>query len=257
MLKFTCMKATLLCILAFISTTCLAQNGFFLEPGIGLGFSNVKASGPPDEYPFSYGPTGWYTKTKSIFTYNPSLLIGYKHRGWSLTTGISYLRTGYTDDQMFFLTLGTNEPNDVMTEYYYHVIIPLIFSEQFKLDKHFFIKAGFGFALSYNTSAAEKFTETGIYYYGGAGIKQPLTKDEFDQTYFRVVGWEILRLHLGYKVNDQLSFVAGPEYQFMLSSFVKNNDNYLINRAYTFKLGATWSLKHPKPVTPPATISTM
>jgi len=239
MLKFNGMKASLLCLLLFTSCGCFAQNVFFAEPGIGLGLANVRASNPPDIYPLAYGTTGWGNHTKSVFSYNPSLLIGYKHSKWSLSLGVSYLRTGYIDDQMYFVSFGSNEPYNKMTEYYYHVIVPVIFSEQFKLGKHFFISPGFGFALSYNTSATEKYR--GMYAFTSSPV--PLTNDEFNQTYFRVVGWEILRVQMGYKLNDRLNIIAGPEYQFMLSSFIKDNDNYEINRAYTIKMGITWMLK--------------
>ena len=245
------MKRVLLCCLCFVSISAFAQNGFFLEPGIGLGVTNVRTSSPPDPYPFQYGAVGWYNRTNVIFSYNPSLLIGYKHKGWTLTTGISFLKTGYKEDQLYFIDLGTNEPNDKITEFYYHIMVPLIFSEQFNIGKHFFIRPGFGFALSYNTTAIEKVEETGVYYYAGAGKNQPLTRDEFDKVYFRFIGWEILRLQAGYKVNDRLNIIAGPEYQFMLSSFLKDNDNYELNRAGTFKMGITWSLKREKPLMPP------
>ncbi len=239
--KFTFMKNVLFCCLCFASISSFGQNGFFLEPGLGLGYTNVRASNPPDQYPFQYGAEGWYNRSKNIFSYNPSLLIGYKHKSWSLTTGISFLKTGYNEDQLYFMDLGTNEPNDKITEFYYHIMVPLIFSEQFNIGKHFFIRPGFGFAVSYNTTAIENFEETGIYYNAGAGKNQPLTKDEFDQIYFRFIGWEILRLQAGYKVNDRVNIIAGPEYQFMLSSFIKDNDNYELNRAATFKVGITWS----------------
>ena len=248
--KFTFMKNAILCFLCFASITSFAQNGFFLEPGLGLGTTNVKASNPPDEYPFQYGPAEWYSKPTSIFSYNPSLLIGYQHSHWSLSSGISFLKTGYADG-MNYTVFGSTNANDKLTEFYYHVMVPLIFSEQFNIGKRFFIRPGFGFALSYNTRAVEKFKQPGTYNYPGPAKDQPLTDEEFDQAYFRVTGWEILRLQAGYKINDRLNLIAGPEYQFMLSSFIKDNDNYEINRAYTIKMGITWSLHNKKPVEKP------
>ena len=236
------MKNILLCGLCFASIASFGQNGFFLEPGLGLGVTDVKASNPPYEYPILYAAAGWPAKPKIIFSYDPSLFIGYQHAHWSLTTGISFLKTGYS----------AGEADDKMTESYYHVMVPLIFSEQFNIGKHFFIRPGFGFALSYNTTAVEKYKDPGTYNYPGPPNSQPLPENEFDKIYFRVTGWEILRVQMGYKVNDRLNIIAGPEYQFMLSSFIKDNDNYEINRAYTVKMGITWSLHHSKQPEKPA-----
>ena len=251
------MKHTLLLTFFCYSLTVSAQSGVFIEPGIGLGATNVKASGRPDYYPFSYGTSKWMDHPYPVFSYNPSLLIGYKQTKWSLTTGICFLKTGYANDKVLLYTPGGTASNGKITEYYHHVVVPLIFSEQFKLGKHCFIRPGFGFALSYNTAAVEKFREVNTpsyssYRYPESNTKIRLTDNDFDRTYFRVVGWEILRLQMGYVINERLSFIAGPEYQFMLSSFIKDNHNYEINRALTLKMGISWMLHHKKKPEQPA-----
>src|ERR1017187_7545274 len=84
------MKKLILIACLFCGLNTSAQNGFFLQPEIGVGISNTNAKFSTMNIPgtYSWPPT-------SIFTYDCQLGVGYNFSHWAISSGVYYLRSGY------------------------------------------------------------------------------------------------------------------------------------------------------------------
>lgn len=237
------MKKIMLAILFLWSVTAFAQRGFFLCPEIGIGIANTKAQHPPNTFGFPYGLT-WQQPTKNVFTYNPSVLAGYQLEHWRITAGISFLKTGYKEDTTVGGGAGVSAFWFKETQYYYHLMIPIVFAYECHIGDHFSFTPGVGGAFTYNTSSVIR-TDMYNLQWGDPYKNFKLTDDLFKSNYNRTGYWGIVQAQFGYKVNGRLNIVAGPEVQYMLTSILKDNSNSQINYAYTFKAGIIWNVKRP------------
>ena len=224
------MKKTFLFALCFSAGTAFAQNGFFLQPEIGAGYTNAHANIPEARYPQEY-----YT-TKSYFTYNFQLGAGYHFNNWTISSGAGFLRSGYVGH--YVSSIGVIQTDIKTTKYGYQVIVPITIAYQFNINKRFFITPGIGGAVSYNCSEKEIIKSK----YWDVAEHKSITGHSFDSMYHRISMWGIVQARVGYKINNRLNIIAGPEVQYMLTSILKDKNGYQRNYVYTFNAGIMWNL---------------
>ena len=234
----TCLMNKLIIILScFCSTVSLGQNGFFLAPEIGAGITGTRTN------LYTINPFLIYSvnPTKKIFSYTTGLLLGYGYKNWEISGGAYFLKSGYSERYSAGDFVGYNIK---VTESDYHFAVPLILSYKFKFCSHFFLTAGAGAAFSYNCFATVKETDQ----IAGSNIASTTKKNllhgsGFDEKYNRTSILGLVQAQIGYKLNDRLSVIAGPEVQYMLTSLLKNTNNYQYNYTYTFNTGIRWNLR--------------
>lgn len=228
------MKKVLFVALCACGFTSFAQDGFFLQPEIGIGAANAHVRSP------SYGYNTYNSsEPKSFTTYTGQIGVGYQHNNWSINTGVGLLKSGYKWNYLggdFVTTYVTESHID------YHISVPLTVAYQVNISKLFFITPAVGGAVSYNY--AERYTYgEGVYRNQPQQVTSRLLQgSELAKQDHTTSVWGILQVRAGYKLNDRLSIVAGPEGQFMTGSILKDNNNYQKNYAYTFNAGAIWHL---------------
>jgi hypothetical protein len=232
------MKNFILTILCLCSVASYAQNGFFLQPEIGIGISNANVVYPRDYINYPWG-ISWNAPLKNIFTYNPQILIGYQFSHWSVVTGISFLKTGFIEDSAVAGSGGASFFSYKETEYFYHFIVPVSISYKFSIGRRFFIVPGIGASFLYTYSSVEK-TNNYYSFSGSTYTDHTLTDNEFNNNYKHIGVVGTAQINFEYKLNERLNVVAGPEYQAMLSSMLTNTNNEQKNYAYTFNAGIAW-----------------
>ena len=129
--------------------------------------------------------------------------------------------------------------------YFYHIMVPVTAGYNFALGSHFYCNPAIGGEFVYNTSAR---IIRGNYYPTIETVEpdHTLTNSEFNNNYKRTGFWGLARVQFGYKANDRLSIIAGPEVQTMFTSILKDNNNSQKSTNYTFSAGISWMLKNHK-----------
>ncbi len=236
------MKKLIITIACMSGIAAFAQDGFFLQPEMGAGNAIIK-----DGYPVGINP-GYYadrmSPVKNVFSYRANVLAGYKSGHWSMTTGISFLRTGYHEDNLELSTGGWyGYWNYKVTQYYYHLSVPFTAAYEIKAGRRFSVSPAMGVAMSYNVSSSQTMDLTN-FQVTNPDEKHTLTNSEFNKQYHRISGWGILKVQAEYRLSERVTIICGPEAQCMLTSFQKHSDvNATRNHAYTFNAGVTWHLK--------------
>jgi hypothetical protein len=236
-LNLLLMKYPLVIIFSFIFISASAQNGFYLQPEFGAGMANAKVKIQDLSWPFMLYPPG---PAKSITNYTGRLGIGYQWKNWSISSGIDFIKTGYSWQYLTgdFITYYNTE-----VKYDYHFIVPVMAAYKFNIGKRFLISPSAGGAVSWNY--AERQTIYASPYKGQKGneTQNKLIKgSEFYNSDVPVSFWVAAKAMAGYKINSRLSIIAGPEAMFMLGSMVKNSSLSQKNYTYTFNTGVTWQL---------------
>ncbi len=221
------MKKLILIACIFCALNSNAQNGFFLQPEFGAGIGNTTAK---------FQSNIWVIRTdqpKPVTAYDFRLGAGFNFGHWAIASGIGYERSGfkrhYIDGD--FVTIDNN-----LTEYFYHIMVPVTLSYRIRLCDHFYIAPAAGACVSYNTYVDETIVSkpggTSVYKYTGT---------MFENNFNRFSLWGIVKAELGYKLNRQLTVTAGPEMQYMVTSANKNpNQN---NYTVMLNAGVKWFLK--------------
>jgi len=224
--------------------TASAQDGFYLQPEFGLGKSVANIQHPYSIYFAAWG-SGWTVPVKSVITFNPRVSAGYRYHNWNFTFGLSYTKSGFTEDSAWTSPGGAIGFTYKETMYYYHIMVPVTAGYTFPLGSHFFCNPAIGGEFAYNTSAR---IIRGNYYPTIETVEpdHTLTSSEFNNNYKRTGFWGLARVQFGYKANDRLSIIAGPEVQTMFTSILKDNNNSQKSTNYTFSAGITWILKNHK-----------
>lgn len=225
------MKKTLFVLFFLYAGSSLAQNGFFLQPLAGVGFTNAKENRPMWGYKWS-PPTGYYT-------YNFLAAIGYQYDHWGVVSGFSSLRTGYMGS---FYEPGSHwgqQPirgKEIIIDY--SCAIHLVAGYQINAGKHLFFTPGIGAAIAYNVSERQTFN-----YSNGASSNEQsktLSGAELRKQNNTFSPWGIVQLQFGYKINSRLSVTAMPQAQYMLTSILKDDKTYQNNYVYNFNAGIVW-----------------
>ncbi len=237
------MKKLIIALLLGSSLSSFAQNVFYLQPEAGLGYTNAQVT-PKDGNMNVYGQN----KTTGFTTYNARIGVGYQFNNWQFSSGVDFLRTGYSINFIgeYWLIgyyggperVGMNE-----TRVDHTIALPVKAGYQINISKHLFITPVAGLAVAYNYSERnwQKSTQAtfGGYDYTNDYVLKGTALHSIDNL---LSLWGNAQLHMGYKVNDKLSVIAGPEVQFMLTSMTNGNLPSQKNYCYSFNAGITWQL---------------
>lgn len=166
-------------------------------------------------------------------------MVGYQSAHWGITSGISLLRTGFKEDS----AIGGN-PTPLSYffkeyQYYYHFLVPLMVTYKFNVNNRFFLAPAVGGEFSYNTSSqivTHPFDDAHFPIWPARNVT--LSDSVFNSRYKRTNLWGTVQVEAGYKLNDRLNIVCGPEAQFMITPIGGNQKNH----AYTINAGITWNL---------------
>ncbi len=230
------MKKLIIALLLGSSMPAFAQNGFYLQPEAGLGFTNSQVKlNEAGMWQYGAGPS------KGFSTYNGRIGIGYQYNNWQFSTGIDFLRTGYSINYYTgdFISVLNND-----THIDYSFALPLKVGYQIHCCKHFFITPSAGVDVAYNYS--ERFTEDALYALNNGPVRtqDKLLKGSELAKNDNLLGlWGNAQLRIGYKVNTRLNVIAGPEVQYMLTSMTNGSLPSQRNYCYSFNAGITWKLK--------------
>jgi hypothetical protein len=207
----------LIVILCFCALHASAQNGFFLQGDFGAGISNISAPGPP--------PDGVVDNVIGLVS---EVGAGYQYRHWDAKIGVSFLKTGSH-------AWEKNLNGKSRTEYYDHILLPLLVEYGLPVSRSMAILPSAGVAFSYNLQVRQTIGMRGL----ASSTGSVLIADTYlEQTsFFAVIG-----CNLAYAVNPVLKITAGPQWYRMITSMVDNpfGRTYQYNYAYTFNLGIRW-----------------
>lgn len=223
----------LIVITGALTLSAKAQDGFYLSPSLGVGATNVKQN-------YSYTNASGNTITRSsLINYNAKIGIGYKYKSWRFQTGLQYLQTGYElNDLLFSSVFDPSQP--VATgagEYqlrFHHLGIPLQVGYVIQPKKKFSLVPSIGILTTYNLMAKSSLRAD-----NNAESRYTWSRERFNNEFNRFSLWGTANLHLEYKLNNKITFFAGPSIQYMISNFEKNPENAMIKsrqRNYTINL---------------------
>ncbi len=237
------MRQFLVGLLCLGSVTSFAQNGFYLQPESGLGFTDAQLKTKFDNGKWTYGTD----KPKGFSTYSGRNGIGYQFNNWQFSTGIDFMRTGYSlnYDRYYYwdLYIGNNEPTLLHikdTKVDYTIALPLKVGYQINCCKQFFVTPIAGIGIGYNYSERYRNDENdGLNVYTRNHLLQGPDLGKYDNL---LSLWGNAAVRLGYKVNSRLSVIAGPEVQYMLTSITNGDYPSQKNYCYSFNAGITWKL---------------
>lgn len=147
----------------------------------------------------------------------------YKLARIRLITGIGYIRTGYKREGDFKFESGPNTtfPQGMITKYtwntYYHQItVPLQIGYEIRISEQLSLVPTAGVEALYNLGQTNKI-KTDKVERGHPSSKEFHTNNR----YFGLNGAAYLQF--GYKLNKDMSIVAGPSFHYMITSMYKNN----------------------------------
>jgi len=236
------MNRILFLIPLFFVTAATAQNGFFLQPAVGIGITNTTS-----KIAYENLDMIWTKPLANVVTINPSLSLGYQHKNWVVEIGVSYLETGYKEHYKYAEFTSIEVIN---TELYTHYLVPVTVSYQFGLGHNFYVNPGIGIAVSYNASVRETGQQNDL----SNNINKydyTLSATTFDFNFNRTSLWAIAHATLAYDLNGRWSITAGPEIQYTLTDLAKSGspaaDQHpaLKNYALTGNAGVIWRFKNP------------
>lgn len=207
-----------------------AQSGFFLQPEGGMGMTNAAVK--MDDYIAYYKYD--IQKPHSYFTYTAGLGVGYMEDKWVVNSGIYYIRSGYISrfDEGDFVLEHVTQKNIL-----YSIAVPVTVGYRLAMCRQFFLIPSIGAMASYNFSA---WTHTTTNF--GSGDSR-LNGSSFDKAYNSVSVWGVAQVLGGYSVTPRLSVIAGPQFQYMLTSVLKDAYNKQHDYVCTFNFGVRWNLK--------------
>lgn len=224
------MKKLMLVVFCFYWIASPAQNGFYLQPQLGVGSSGVLAH---DNLKLgTYQDEG----RSSVSVADAELGIGYRLNRLELSSGIFFLRSGYFEHTLSGYSFLTDTRT---TQYYKHISLPAIASYRFLFGKRFSVAPGFGYEISYNYADQKTMDQNGTV------SKETLTGSAFTSQYQGVSLWALVRVGLEYKLGKTVQLVAGPELHDMLTSMLPAGYNvaaYQYSRIFSLDAGIQWSL---------------
>jgi len=200
------MKKLIITILCFCSITSFAQDGFFLQPIIGAGFTNMKHNDDNDHM----------TSGDYAFTFDGGVRAGYQAGKWRFNTGLGYLRTG----TKIPITLTDALGNPIGTSYiryrYSHLVLPITVGRTFSMTRKLSLTPSAGPEFSYNISSTEKDDFDGRVVH--------MSSSQFNGYYQRLSCFGLLEAALDYRVSPGLSLSLTPSFDYMLTNFAKTED---------------------------------
>jgi hypothetical protein len=236
------MKKLFITLLSLCSVASFAQNGFFLQPEIGTGFSNT--SWRPSSSVSSYDGQ------KSVFSYQGQVDIGYKAGKWQFITGFGYLRTGVKLSQgtiadfnnyalVFFENASFTQLYAAeITDYNPHYVIPVkIGYEVHRFSKKLSLTPLIGAEFTNNLPRTFVFT---------GSQKEKESKDDFTYNCNKYGVTGLVQLNFDYRINNRYDLSFGPSAHYMFTSELNFKDQH--DYAVLMNLGLKWSFKSRKQV---------
>lgn len=186
-----------------------AQQGFFIQPQLDLGVTNMRyrASG--------FAATFRPTHNKDL-GYAAGIGAGYQFRRWNIQTGLGYMRTGYrfpvylVDEKNFQIVASGN-----VYKWNQYVLLPVTVGYRMPLTKRFALEPLAGGELSYNLGEWSKTTLPGL----GEVRKTPSAY--FNESFPRLSVFGKAALTLRYSITPRIGIHAGATGRYMLTNFVK------------------------------------
>ena len=210
------MKKTFLLVLCYSAITAFAQNGFFLQPEVGVGMSNII------QKHFSYA------KQHSIITFNPAIDIGYQFHNWRFQSGIEYLKTGYELDHATYMANFGDWLNGKVVINYEHILVPVKLSYKIKLNKKWSFYPSAGAYFSYNYRFTMKAFDAPV-----------LNTSHFNRySCFATAG-----LNIECQLTQRLALSISPVCDYMLSSIYKESEMKFNSYAVLLQGGIVWHFK--------------
>jgi hypothetical protein len=238
------MKHLFITILSFVcSSAAFSQDGFFLQPEIGVGMANTCWR--------AFSPAG-LPGQESVLSYQGQLDLGYRSGKWQFISGLGYLRTGVTLKQgsVFDFTDGGGPvffydnstflpylPPMGVTVYNPHIILPIKvgyeicrFSNKLSLNP----VAGAEFFYNMRRTIISKdnwLNQNGV---------ESLESFQSSCNRFSVAG--LLQLNMEYKFSKRIDLTGGPSVHYMFTSMLNFRSEY--DYAVLLNLGFRWNFRH-------------
>lgn len=228
--KIARMKNVILAICCCSAIVCRAQNAFYMQPQIGVGWSGVAAHDNLMLGQYENKGRG------SVAIFNGELATGYRWRHWELSSGLFFLRSGFyehTRSGYMFLT------DTRVTQYYNHVSLPVIVGFRINAGRQFSIIPGIGSEISYNYADHKTIEQNGV------TSKETLKSNAFTHLFKQTSFWSIVRLQMSYKLSKKTGVVAGPELHTMTTSMLASGYNpaaFQYSRILSFSAGIRWRI---------------
>ncbi len=226
------MKNLLLLFLLFCHSQVFAQNGFFVQPTYGSGFTNTTELVLRN---LNY-------ENVPELTNKIQLLFGYTFKNIIFKTGVSSFKTGsvYEDN-------NADPPGVAMVPiawskiYYNYIALPISVGYNIKVNQRFSISPYLGYSLGFATSMQRV-----IYSLSDSKIFKTYTNPASGTNSFTSMQFEI-----AYRLNSKLQLTATPEAQFMvphqfdLNYFhTSTNARYFESYTYTLNIGIKYLFSH-------------
>ncbi len=218
----------------FLTSMTYAQNGFYLSPSVGAGFSNASKYVAPDPV---FNVPGSSAKGP-VFSKTAQMGIGYSYKHWRFQTGIQYFQGGYkTDDLIFKPQTDATVPGTATGKEYRFIVnqvgIPLqvgyaiALSPRLTLAPYAGVLTAFSFSGSSRVSNSTEAMKGGL---DGGAVND----------YGRFTLWGQAGVNLEYKLNNRISLTGGPSFQYRLAGTGNRDTKNLYN--INFNLGAKINL---------------
>lgn len=237
------MKKILLTALCLFSIASFAQNGYFLQPIVGVGTGNINYKGSDNHM----------TSSNYALTFNTGIVAGYQAGSWRFNTGLVYLRTGATQPITMTDALGNPIGTYNVHYRYSHLVLPVMAGRTFRKAKKLSFTSSVGVGFSYNIGTSEESDfENNII---------QMSSSRFNNEYHRFSCFGLLQAELDYRISSLLSISCAPAFEYMLTNMTKNADSYYGYKEYHYTLllniGMKWQLpkkeKQPRKETIPGT----
>ncbi len=208
------MKKLLLLFLLACHFQVFAQNGFFIQPSAGVGYTNATI--------YSSFLNGTYKPASNL-----RLLFGYKYRNIIFKAGFSYFNSGYVDTR----TLPFMQPEYQLNagyRYETYLALPVTIGYNIKINKRFSVAPYLGYTLGFEKNRTSVFAT------------QKMSWPESGTNSFASMQMEV-----NYKLSPKFYLIAAPDVQYMIPTRYDNQASYFSNYTYTLNLGVKYFLsKH-------------
>ena len=199
------MKKMLLSFACVLCTPAFGQDGFFLQPVIGAGITNIKRVG-------AYNQTG----NGNDISFDGGILAGYRAGRWIYSTGLVYLRTGTKLPITIVDGLGNPIGSSSIIYRFSHLMLPVTAGRSFRMSKRLSLTPSAGVGISYNISESEK---NSLY-----NVTTHMPASEFNNAYHQFGFFGLVQAELAYKVSKAVSITCAPSFDYMLTNMAKPPD---------------------------------
>lgn len=225
------MRKLILVVLIICHTSLFAQNGFFVQPSVGMGVTNSTVSYFSNYFFNGYNTVVTRNAPKPI--YKAALLVGHEYGHFIFKTGVSIFRSGINYELSDWNFAGTTDPYSSPEQaysYYYYVSVPVSVGYRINIDKRLSLVPSLSYALGFVRSEYTVSTFHAEYYGLHSGPASGTNS------------FAALQLEVAYRLNSKFYLTAAPEAQYMVPTRFAKNTSYLANYTYSLNLGLRYYL---------------